>query len=84
MKDHNKFKTVVTLKAIKKNAYDPSRDNIMTWLYQNVGPSCFAVGNAQGTWDSAHNYSEDNQNIIESYSFKNPHDATFFALKWSC
>jgi hypothetical protein len=83
MKDYKKFKTVVTLKPIPKDVHYPPRDDILGWLFDNVGFCYFSGLESRGTWDHDHTYSEDNRNIIEHYYFKNSHDSTFFALKWS-
>lgn len=84
MRQHNKFHTTVDFITIKDKQFHDSNGDIMDWLFKNVGRTAvFAWGDGNpGNWDLVHNYSEDGRKIIYTYSFKDPKDAVFFALKW--
>lgn len=80
-----KFKHTVTLKEIPKHIFDKEYPSatIAMWIMENIGKGNL-LNITDGIWSyDPLEYTEDGQNIILRYRFKNPSDATMFSLRWA-
>ena len=79
-----KFNHPVTLKEIPKIIYDKEHPSweMFFWLHHNIGPGA-VLKETDGVWTHDLEYSKDGQNIITTFRFEKPADATMFSLKWA-